>query len=71
MRYMLLALVLIAGCSATDDCPESLAWSPLTCRCHSNASGGFVSSTCCLKPNVSLDACPTTEPSITEESNGR
>lgn len=60
-RYAAL-LLLALGCSSSTDCPERPYWNPLTCRCHSNASGGFVANSCCLRDDVSLDACPTTEP---------
>lgn len=60
MRWMILLLA-IGGCTAAGDCPETLYWQPLTCRCHSAASGGFVDTGCCIKDGVNLDACPLTE----------
>lgn len=62
MAKLALLLVLFAGCTATGECPETPYWNPLTCRCHSSASGGFADKDCCLKPNVSLGACPTDAP---------
>lgn len=62
-RFAFVVLMLAAvGCtSATDDCPETLYWNPLTCRCHSGGHGGFVDTQCCLRDGVGLDACPQTD----------
>jgi len=64
MTKLLALLVFVAGCDTlhlSDAPPRDLYWNPLTCRCHSGASGGMVPTSECLRPGVKLDACPADE----------
>jgi hypothetical protein len=59
----LMLLVLVAGCELhlSNQPARDLYWNPLTCRCHSGATGSMVPTSECLRPGVKLDACPATE----------